>query len=157
MNAILLKGLAAAVLFSIALSAAAQNVRYEQYGTAYITAEDQWIADRLIDEVVGTVPAAGAQVVFYRGEDGFAQEVALGDSSDRVIRLPRSTSVAFRLAPGTHTFMVNGQSVSVVLLSGNRSFVRITRTAVGSRLADSNALTFLRIVTGKRDPLYASN
>ena len=53
-------------------------------------------------------------------------------------------------------------TVSVLALPGcrppgGRSYVRIGDYRANPQLRASNALTFLRLVSGKREPLYASN
>lgn len=152
-----LRVLAAALLVAFALPAVAQNIRYEQQGTAYVAAEDQWIADRLVDQVIGAPQGADAQVVFYRTRDQVPGAIALDSDAGTVAPLESGACIALRLGSGRHAFVIDGQSVSIEAAPGERRYVRITSTPAGLRVSTSNALTFLRLVTGKREPLYASN
>lgn len=152
-----LRLLAAALLLASALPAAGQNVRYEQQGTAYVTAEDQWIADRLVDQVIGVPQDTGAQVVFYRTRDQVPGAISLDSDAGTVPSLESGACVAFSLGPGRHVFLIDGQNVAIEVAPGDRRYVRITNTLAGPKVSASNALTFLRLVTGKREPLYASN
>ncbi|MCO5054896.1 hypothetical protein [Thermomonas sp.] len=153
----ILRVFAAVLLLSFALPSVAQNVRYEQQGTAYVTAEDQWIADRLVDQAIGAPQGADAQVVFYRTHDQVPGPVRVDGGAGPLALLESGTCVALRLVPGSHAFVIDGRTVTVRVEPGERDYVRITSAPTGPKVAISNALTFLRLVTGKRDPLYASN
>lgn len=143
----------AACLLLAAAPASAQNVRYEWQGNAYVVAEEQAVAERLVDGVIGAAPGPGAQVVFFRppGADSAACRVdtGAGASAD----LPASAYYALQVAPGDHRYAVNGSPVSLQLASGERRYVRVCAQGDGAAVP-TNALTFLRLVTGRRAPLY---
>lgn len=157
MNACTLRGLAATALALAPVLACAQNVRYEWQGKAYIDAENQLIAERVVNGVIGVSPGTGSQVVFFRTDDQLPGQVVLGGSDGALAQLPSGAYYAIAVAPGNHTYSVDGQALSVQVAPGQRSYVRIGDYPANQRLRASNALTFLRLVTGKREPLYASN
>jgi hypothetical protein len=157
MSAWISRGLAAAALMLVSLPALAQNVRYEWQGTAYVSAENQLIAEQVVDGVIGASPGAGAQVVFFRTNDRMPGEMGLNADDGTLAQLPSGAYYAIAVAPGSHTYSVDGQTLSIQAASGKRSYVRIGDYRANPDLTASNALTFLRLVTGKREPLYASN
>ena len=57
MNACIFRGLAATALALVPAFACAQNVRYEWQGKAYVDAENQMIAERVVNGVIGTAAA----------------------------------------------------------------------------------------------------
>ena len=157
MNACISRVLAATALALAPLLACAQNVRYEWQGAAYVSAEDQLIAERVVSGVIGASPGMGAQVVFFRTNDRQPGELALGGSEGTLAQLPSGAYYAIAVAPGSHTYNVAGQALSLQVEPGERSYIRIGDYRANPQLRASNALTFLRLVTGKREPLYASN
>ena len=157
MNTRIPRALAAATLALAPLLACAQNVRYEWQGAAYTNAEDELIAERVVSGVIGASPGSGAQVVFFRTKDRQPGELALDGSDGTLAQLPSGAYYAIAVAPGNHTYKVAGQALSLQVEPGERSYVRIGDYRANPQLRASNALTFLRLVTGKREPLYASN
>jgi hypothetical protein len=157
MNVRIFRGLAATALLLVSLPTLAQNVRYEWQGAAYVAAEDQLIADHVVDNVIGASPGADAQVVFFRTKDRMPGELGLNSDDGSLARLPSGAYYAIAVAPGSHTYSVDGQTLSVQAAPGKRNYVRIGDSRANPELTASNALTFLRLVTGKREPLYASN
>lgn len=157
MNACIPRGLAATALALAPLLACAQNVRYEWQGAAYVNAENQLIAERVVNGVIGASPGTSSQVVFFRTDDQQPGELVLGGSDGTLAQLPSGAYYAIAVAPGHHTYSVGGQALSLQVAPGKRSYVRIGVDRANPRLRASNALTFLRLVTGKREPLYASN
>lgn len=157
MNVWTFRGLAATLMLVSSLPAFAQNVRYEWQGTAYVAAEDQLIAEQVVDSVIGASPGAGSQVVFFRTNDRMPGEMGLNADDGALAQLPSGAYYAIAVAPGNHTYSVEGQTLSLQVAPGERSYVRIGDYRANPELATSNALTFLRLVTGKREPLYASN
>ncbi len=151
------RALAAMALALAPPLACAQNVRYEWQGAAFVNAEDEQIAERVVSGVIGASPGSDAQVVFFRTDDRQPGELALGGSDGMLARLPSGAYYAISVAPGDHTYNVAGQALSLQVPPGGRSYVRIGDYRANPQLRASNALTFLRLVTGKREPLYASN
>jgi hypothetical protein len=157
MNACIFRGLAATALALVPAFACAQNVRYEWQGKAYVDAENELIAERVVNGVIGASPGTGSQVVFFRTDDQLPGEVVLGGSDGALAQLPSGAYYAIAVAPGDHTYSVDGQALSVRVAPGQRGYVRIGDAPANHRPRVSNALTFLRLVSGKREPLYASN
>jgi hypothetical protein len=157
MNARTFRAVAATALALAPVFACAQNVRYEWQGKAYVDAENQLIAERVVNGVIGASPGTGSQVVFFRTDDRLPGELVLGGSDGTLAQLPSGAYYAIAVAPGNHVYSVDGQALSVQVAPGQRSYVRIGDHGSSPRVRASNALTFLRLVTGKREPLYASN
>ena len=157
MNVRILQGLASLALLVVSLPASAQNVRYEWQGAAYVNAENQMIAERVVDGVLGADIGAGSQVVFFRPRDRVPGDSTLHEGDVALAELPGGAYYAIALAPGSHTFTVDGNPLSVQVAPGERQYIKVDRRQASPRLSPTNALTFLRLATGKREPLYAAN
>lgn len=157
MNMRILRDLASMALLLVFLPAVAQNVRYESQGTAYVNAEDQRIAERVVDGVLGAGTGTDSQVVFFRPRDRVPGDSTLHQGDVALAALPGGAYYAIALAPGSHTFAVEGKTLSLQVGPGERQYVKIDRNSANAQLSPTNALTFLRLMTGKRDPLYAAN
>ena len=156
-NIRVLRGLAILALMLLCLPATAQNVRYEWQGVAFIDAENQMIAERAVDNVLGARPGSNGQIVFFRPAGSVGEKYTLstsnldsgGDAS--LAQLPGSAYYAIAVAPGTHTYSVDGHALSVLVAPGDRHYVKIDKDR---QLSPTNAQTFLRLVTGKHKSLY---
>ena len=157
MNVRLSRAVAVLALALVPLSAGAQNVRYESEGTAYVLAQDQLIAERVVSRVLGASPGPSSQIVFFRGNDEVPVQMGLSGAEGTLAMLPSGAFYAIAVAPGSHIYRVDGEELSLQLAPGERSYIRIGDDHANPQLRTSNALTFLRLVTGKREPLYASN
>lgn len=157
MNAWIVRMSAVASLMLLSFPALTQNIRYEWQGPAYLAAENQLIAEHVVDSVIGASTGSGSQVVFFRSNDRMPGELGLNADDGTLAQLPSGAYYAIAVAPGSHTYSVDGQTLSLQVAPGERSYVRIGDYRANPELAASNALTFLRLVTGKREPLYASN
>ena len=147
---------ALAALLLVALPAFAQDFRFIWQGTAYYAAENRIIAERVVDEVVGTSPGSEAQVIFFRGRDEVPGDLSLNGRDGALWNLPSGSYVALAVAPGSHAYDVDGQALQLQVAPGERRYVRVGDDNANARIRDSNAQTFLRMVTGDRDALYAS-
>lgn len=154
MNVKIPRSLAALALLLVSLPALAQHIRYEWQGNAYVVAEDQLIAERVVDRVIGASPGADAQLVFFRPVDRAPGDSSLHKGGVAVAELPGGSYYATSVEAGVHTYAVDGQTLSVEVAPGQRRYVKIGNEPTGPRLSSTNALTFLRLVTGKRQPLY---
>lgn len=157
MNVQTFRRLAMAALLLGALPAFAQDFRFVWQGTAYYAAENRFIAERIVDEVIGTSPGSGAQVIFFRGKDRVPGDLSLTGKDGSLAELPSGSYFATAVAPGSHAYSVDGETLLVQVAPGERRFVRIGDYNANAQIAPSNAQTFLRLVTGERAPLYASN
>ncbi len=152
MNVKKLRGLVALALLLLSLAAVAQNVRYEWQGVAYIDAENQMIAERAVDNVIGAHPGSNGQIVFFRPAGTVGGEYTLSSGNDASLaQLPSSAYYAIAVEPGTHTYTVDGHSLSVQVAPGERHYVKIDNDR---QLSSTNARTFLRLITGKHKALY---
>lgn len=154
MNVWTLRSLVAAGLMLVSLPVVAQSVRYEWQGAAYIVAEDQLITERVVDRVLGTATGSDAQVVFFRPTDQAPGELKLSSEDSPLARLPSGAYSAVAVAPGSHRFAVDGDSLSLEVAAGERKYVKVSGGRANPQLSQTNALTFLRMATGKRKPLY---
>lgn len=152
MNFRIMRCLVAVALVLLSLPAVAQNVRYEWQGIAYIDAENQMIAERAVDNVIGARPGSNGQIVFFRpaGSDGGEYTLRSGNDSSLAL-LPSSAYYAIAVEPGIHTYTVGGHSLSVQVALGERYYVKIDNDR---QLTPTNARTFLRLVIGKHEALY---
>lgn len=150
MNIRILLGPASLALLLVSLPAVAQNVRYESQGAAYVNAENQRIAERVVDRVLGAGTGAGSQVVFFRPRDRIPGDASLHEGDVALAELPGGAYYATAVAPGTHTFAVDGNPLSVQVAPGERQYIKVDRRQASPRLSPTNALTFLRLATGDR-------
>ncbi len=148
----ILQGLVALALVLASLPAVAQNVRYEWQGIAYIDAENQMIAERAVDKVIGARPGNNGQIIFFRPAGSVDGEFTLSSGDDASLaQLPSRAYYAIAVEPGTHTYTVDGHSLSVEVAPGERHYVKIDNDR---QLSPTNTRTFLRLVTGKHKALY---
>src|SRR5688500_16099628 len=101
MNVQTFRGLATAALLLVALPALAQNFRFVWQGTAYYAAENRVIAERVVDEVIGTGTGSDAQVIFFRGKDGVPGDLSLSSQDGSLAELPSGSYFAIAVAPGS--------------------------------------------------------
>jgi hypothetical protein len=147
-NGIRRASLAGALLLA-ASPAFAQSARIVTQGAAYAYAEERAAVERTIDRALGMPPASGAQVVFFRPASARGQ-ASISEGGATLASLAGDSYAAIRVAPGTHTFVVDGSPLRVRVDAGTRRFVRIVDRAAGPQLAASHAPTFLRTSLAKR-------
>ena len=123
----------------------AQSARIVSQGAAYAYAEDREATEAAIDKFLGTPQRDRAQVVFFRPAGGGRGEAALDEGGRVLARLPRQGYSAVVVAPGTHTFAVDGRTLAVDVAPGERQYVRIAEDGkAGTQLVASHAQAFLR-------------
>src|SRR5688500_7881342 len=113
MNVHAFRGLATATLLLVAVPAIAQNFRFIWQGPAYYAAENQLIAERVVDEVIGIRPGSDAHVIFFRGRDRVPVDLPLNGKDGSLAELPSGSYYAIAVAPGTHAYSVDGQTLLV--------------------------------------------
>jgi hypothetical protein len=146
------RGFVLVALLLASLPAFGQSVRLIVGGTAYGQADEQFIRDSVIDQVVGAPANDRAQVVFFRPAET-PRSVSLSEGDEVLAELPARSYSVIELAPGDHTFVVDGSSLQLRVDAGERRFIRIADEAARQRLVPSQPLTFLRASLGMRPPL----
>jgi hypothetical protein len=154
MNIKILRRFLPCTLMLVSLPVFAQSVRFITQGTAYAFAEDQLLAERVIDHVIGAPVGEGAQVVFFRPADTHLGKTNLSEGDRFLAQLPGGSYYATVVTPGIHTYAVDGSPLQLQIAPGERRYVRISNRAANSQLLPSRALTFLRVSLGQRPPLY---
>ena len=142
--------LTTAVLLLAATPAFAQSARIVSQGAAYAYAEHREGTELAIDKVVGTPERGSAQVVFFRPGNPEGEDAALSENGRPLAMIAGESYAAVAVAPGTHTFAVDGRPLQVRLAPGERRYVRIADGRAGTQLALSQAPTFLRTSLGTR-------
>ena len=128
----------------------AQSARIVSQGAAYAYAEHREGTELAIDKVVGAPERGSAQVVFFRPANAAGGDAALSEGGRPLAMIAGESYAAVAVAPGTHTFAVDGNALQVRLAAGERRYVRIVDGPVGIQLAPSHAPTFLRTSLGTR-------
>jgi hypothetical protein len=137
-------------LLLVAAPAFAQSARIVSQGAAYAYAEERAATERTIDLALGAVPREGAEVVFFRPGGAIAGHAAVSENGRVVARLAGDSHVAVRVAPGMHAFAVDGRPLQLEVRAGERRYIRLADGQAGTRLAPSQAPTFLRASLAKR-------
>lgn len=154
MNTRILRVVLPCALALAVVPAYAQSLRIITQGPAFAFAEDQMIAEQVVDRVVGATVGEGAQIVFFRPADMRPVDATLTEGDTLLAQLPSGAFYAIAATPGVHTYAVNGNSLQIELKPGTRHFVRIGGSQQAStQLVPSQALTFLRLSMGMRPPL----
>jgi hypothetical protein len=132
--------------FLLATSPAfAQSARIVSQGAAYAYAEDRAATEAAADKLVAPPTRNGAQVVFFRQTGGARGDAVLSEDGKVLARLPRQGYATIVVAPGMHTFVVDGSALPVDLAAGERQYVRIAEgQRASTQLVASHALAFLR-------------
>lgn len=154
MNITSQRGLLFCALLLASLPAFGQSARFVWQGAAYAYAENLQITEQKVDQVIGTPVGEGAQVVFFRTADATPGYASLNEDGTHLAQLPAGAYYATAASPGTHTYVVDGNTLQLRLSPGERRYVRIDNRRANSQPLPSNALTFLRVTTGKRLSLY---
>jgi hypothetical protein len=145
MNVRIQRVLLASAAFLAASPVFAQSARIVSQGAAYAYAEEREATEAAISKFLGAPARDGAQVVFFRQAEGGRGEAALAEGGKVLAQLPRQGYSAIVVAPGTHTFSVDGRTLTVDLAAGERQYVRIAGDGkAGTQLVASHALAFLR-------------
>ena len=153
MNIRILRSVLPCALALASMPAFAQSLRIITQGPAFAFAEDQMIAEQVIDQVVGASVGEGAQVIFFRPADMRPENASLSEGDAVLAQLPSGAYYAVAVTPGSHTYAVNGNPLQLDLAPGTRRFVRISSQGANPQLVPSQALTFLRLSMGMRPPL----
>jgi hypothetical protein len=153
MNTRILRGLLPCALALASFPALAQSVRIIGQGPAFAYAEDQMIAEQIVDQLVGARVGEGAQVIFFRPADRSAASASLSEGDRVLAQLPSGAYYAVAVTPGVHTYTVGGQSLQLDVAPGTRRFVRISSLGPSPQMVPSQALTFLRLSMNMRPPL----
>jgi hypothetical protein len=153
MNISILRTILPLALTFASLPVCAQSARLITQGPAFAFAEDQMITERVVDQIVGATPGEGAQVVFFRPADMRPLDANLSEHGTLLAQLPSGAFYAIAVAPGVHTYAVNGDALHLEVAPGTRRFVRVGIRDTRPQLVPSQALTFLRLSLGMRPPL----
>lgn len=153
MDTKILRGLLGCAMALAAFPALAQTVRFIGEGPAFAYYEDQMITERIVDQVIGAPVGEGAQVVFFRAVGAGSGQVRLAEGDRFLAELPAGAYYAIAVAPGPHTYSVDGRPLPLDVRAGTRSFVRIGIPGQEQHAVPSHALTFLRLSTNLRPPL----
>jgi hypothetical protein len=137
-------------LLLVAAPAFAQSARIVSQGAAYAYAEERAATERTIDLALGALPREGAQVVFFRPAGAVAGHADVREDGRTVARLAGDSYVAIGVAPGMHTFAVDGRPLQLQVDAGERRYVRLADGQAGTQLASSQAPRFLRASLAKR-------
>lgn len=141
------------------LPAAAQSVRYEMFGQAYVMDLIQSrVESSMLRTVIGLPPADRGHVVFYR-------PTRAGDPTDPVVVHERDTIVgtvpgdSFVVAaamPGLHAYRLDAGSneIAFEVKPGRTYFVRIGTARDSGRLVRSDAVGMLDAARGRHEPLH---
>ena len=151
--------IASCVLFLLCLPAAAQNVRYEQSGQAFvIDLVQSRIESAMLRGVIGVPPADRGQVVFYRpARNGDADNpVALVEGGVAVGSLPAGSFVVAAATPGMHAYRLDAASNEIAfdVRPGQTYFVRIGTTREATRLVRSDAVGMIDAARERHELLY---
>jgi hypothetical protein len=137
-------------LLLAALPAFAQSARIVSQGAAYAYAEERAATERTIDRALGVPSSNGAQVVFFRAAAPGRGQAGVSEDGRTLASLAGDGYAAVPVAPGAHTFVVDGRPLQLQVNAGERRYVRIVDRPTGRRLAPSHAPTFLRASLAKR-------
>lgn len=139
-----------ALLLVAAMPAFAQSARIVSQGAAYAYAEERAATERTIDRALGMPARSGAQVVFFRPAASGHGQASVSEDGRTLASLAGDGYAAIRVAPGAHTFVVDGRPLQLQVNAGERRYVRIVDRPAGPRLAPSHAPTFLRASLARR-------
>jgi hypothetical protein len=154
MNIRIPRGFVFFALLIASMPCLAQTTRLIWQGPAYAYVEDQLITESVIDQIIGAPVGEGAQVVFFRPVDAAPNDASLREGDMPLAQLPRGVYYAIAVAPGVHTYTVDGSPLQVQVGQGDRRYVRISNRRATLEPVPSNAMTFLRVTTGKRSIFY---
>lgn len=151
--------IASCVLFLLCLPAAAQNVRYEQSGQAFVMDLVQSrVESSMLRTVLGIPPADRGQVVFYRpARAGDATDpVAIQENGQPVGSVPADAFVVAAATPGLHAYRLDAGSNEIAfdVKPGQTYFVRIGTARDSGRLVRSDAVGMIDAARGRHEVLY---
>ena len=158
MNALRIR-VASCALFLLCLPAAAQNVRYEQSGQAFVMDLVQSrVESSMLRTVLGVPPSDRGQVVFYRPARGgdAAEAVAIQENGQAVGSVPADAFVVAAATPGVHAYRLDAGSneIAFEVRPGQTYFVRIGTTRDAGRLVRSDAVGMIDAARGRHEQLY---
>jgi hypothetical protein len=148
-----------ALLLLSCLPAAAQNVRYEMFGQAYVMDLTlSRIESSVLRNVIGIPPADRGQVVFYRPNRAGdpVEAVAVQEQGATVGTVPGDSYIVTAATPGPHAYRLDAGSNEVAfdVKPGRTYFVRIGTTRDTGRLVRSDAVGMIDAARGRHEPLY---
>jgi hypothetical protein len=146
-------------LLLLCLPAAAQNVRYERFGQAYVMDLTQSrVEASVLRNVLGVPPADRGQIVFYRptraGDP--TESVAIQEQGGNVGSVPADSYIVTAATPGVHAYRLDAGSneLAFEVKPGRTYFVRIGTTRDNARLVRSDAVGMLDAARGRHELLY---
>ena len=150
---------ASCALLLLCLPAAAQNVRYERFGQAYVLDLTQSrVESSVLRTVIGMPSADRGQVVFYRptrpGDPVGA--VAIQEQDATVGTIPSDSYIVTAANPGMHAYRLDAGSneIAFEVRPGRTYFVRIGTTRDSTRLVRSDAVSMVDAARGRHELLY---
>ena len=151
--------IASFALLLLCLPAAAQNVRYERYGQAFVMDVTQSrVESSVLRSAIGVPPADRGQVVFYRptraGEA--MQPVAIQERGAIVGAVPGDSYIVTAATPGMHAYRLDAGSneIAFEVKPGRTYFVRIGTARDNGRLVRSDAVGLIDAARGRHELLY---
>lgn len=151
--------IASCLLFLSCLPVAAQNVRYEQSGQAFvIDLVQSRVEANVLRSVIGVPPADRGQVVFYRparGDDA-GSAVAVLERDSTVGDLPAGSFLVAAATPGMHAYRLDAASNEIAfdVKPGRTYFVRIGTARDSTRLVRSDAVGLIDAARQRHEFLY---
>lgn len=157
MNVIGLR-IAACATFLLCVPLAAQEVRYEQSGQAYVMDLVQsQVEARMLRGVLGMPAADRGQVVFYRPTrpGPGADPVALLENGTTIGMLPADNFIVAAATPGVHRYRLDAGpgELSFEVRPGRTYFVRIGTPRDATRLVRSDAVGMIDAARGRHELL----
>lgn len=158
MNALCAR-IAGCALLLLCLPAAAQTVKYEQRGQAYVMdLAKARVEAAVLRGVIGLPSGDRGQVVFYRPTRAGApaQPVAIQEHDATVGQLPADSYVVAAATAGMHAYRLDagGDELVLEVRPGRTYFVRIGSSRQGTRLVRSDAVGMLDAARGRHELLY---
>ena len=150
---------ASCALLLLCLPAAAQNVRYERFGQAYVVDLIHTRAESsVLRNVIGLPSSDRGQIVFYRPAraGGPMAPVAIQEQGNTVVTVPGDSYIVTAAAPGMHAYRLDAGSneLAFEVRPGRTYFVRIGTARDDARLLRSDAVGMIDAARGRHEMLY---
>jgi hypothetical protein len=156
MNAFQSHGAILCALLVFSMPVAAQRVRFESQGEAFVAAEEKAMVEAaLVRHVFGTPPSGKGQIVFFRPARSTDTAFEVRENGTELAKLPSGSYFVTAVQPGMHAYTIaeTGDVLTVQVRPGRTHYVKAThRRTDGERpyLSRANAMTFLDMATGRR-------